>query len=100
LELIEKLIFFAVREIICSDMELENLDLRVLYPHGPAATHVGSVARWQKFQPKSSKGAAEKKSWLKEFVAKFWLNFIKSGRKGAAENFQKKFLIFSYDNHV
>jgi hypothetical protein len=57
------------------------------------------VARWQKFQPKSSKWAAEKKSWPKEFVAEFWLNLPKSGRKGAAENFQKKFLIFSYDNY-
>ena len=59
-----------------------------------------SVARWQKFRPKSSKGAAEKKSWPKEFVAEFWLILPKSGRKGAAENFQKKFLIFSCDNHV
>ncbi len=58
-----------------------------------------SVARWQKFRPKSSKGAAEKKSWPKEFVAEFWLILPKSGRKGAAENFQKKFLIFSCDNH-
>ncbi len=56
-----------------------------------------SVARWQKFRPKSSKGATEKKSWPKEFVAEFWLILPKSGRKGAAENFQKKFLIF---NHV
>ncbi len=45
-----------------------------------------SVARWQKFRPKSSKGAAEKKSWPKEFVAEFWLILPKSGRKGAAEN--------------
>jgi hypothetical protein len=59
-----------------------------------------SVARWQKFRPKSSKGAAENKSWQKEFVAEFWLILPKSGRKGAAENFQKKFLIFSCDNHV
>jgi hypothetical protein len=59
-----------------------------------------SVARWQKYRPKSSKGAAEKKSWPKEFVAEFWLILPKSGRKEAAENFQKKFLIFSCDNHV
>jgi hypothetical protein len=59
-----------------------------------------SVARWQKFRPESSKGAAEKKSRPKEFVAEFWLILSKSGRKGAAEYFQKKFLIFSCDNHV
>ncbi len=36
----------------------------------------------------------------KKFVAEFWLVLPKTGRKGAAENFQKKFLIFSCDNHV
>jgi len=35
----------------------------------------------------------------KKFVAEFWLILPKRGKKGAAENFQKKFLIFSYDNH-
>ena len=50
------------------------------------------VAR-QKFRPKSSKGATEKK-----FLAEFWLILPKTGRKGATENFQKKFLIFSCDN--
>jgi hypothetical protein len=49
---------------------------------------------------KKLKRARKKKSWPKEFVAEFWLILPKSGRKGAAENFQKKFLIFSYDNHV
>jgi len=39
-------------------------------------------------------------SWPKEFVAEIWLILPKSGRKGAAENFLKKFLIFSCDNHV
>jgi hypothetical protein len=47
------------------------------------------VAR-QKFRPKSSKGATKKK-----FLAEFWLILPKTGRKGAAENFQNKFLIFS-----
>ena len=64
---------------------------------GPAGSEeiLSSVARWQKFRPKSSKGATEKK-----FLAEFWLILPKTGRKGAAENFQKKFLIFSCDNHV
>ncbi len=35
----------------------------------------------------------------KKFVAEFWLILPKTGRKGAAENFQKKSLIFSCDNH-
>ncbi len=52
-----------------------------------------SVARWPKFRPKSSKGAGKKKSWLEEFMAEFWPNFTKSGRKGAEKNFLKKFLI-------
>ena len=52
--------------------------------------HVHSVARWQKFRPKSSKGAAEKKSWPKEIVAEFWLILPKSGRKGAAEKGPQK----------
>jgi hypothetical protein len=49
---------------------------------------------------KTCPAPAEKKSCPKEFVAEFWLILPKSGRKGAAENFQKKFLIFSCDNHV
>jgi hypothetical protein len=49
---------------------------------------------------KAPKGPQKKKSWPQEFEAEFWLILPKSGRKGAAENFQKKFLIFSYDNHV
>jgi hypothetical protein len=47
------------------------------------------VAR-QKFRPKRSKGATQKK-----FLAEFWLILPKTGRKGAAENVQNKFLIFS-----
>ncbi len=31
----------------------------------------------------------------KKFVAEFWLILPKTGRKGAAENFQKKFLILA-----
>jgi hypothetical protein len=34
----------------------------------------------------------EKKSWLEEFVAEFWSNLTKSGRKGNGENFLKKFI--------
>ena len=47
----------------------------------------------QKFRPKSSKRATKKK-----FLAEFWLILPKTGRKGAAENIQKMFLIFSCDN--
>ena len=47
------------------------------------------------FGQKAQKGPQKKK-----IVAEFWLILPKSGRKGAAENFQKKFLIFSCDNHV
>jgi hypothetical protein len=54
---------------------------------GPAVLPC-SVARWQKFRPKSSQGATEKK-----FVAEFWLP--KTGRKGAAENFQKSSLFLA-----
>jgi hypothetical protein len=49
---------------------------------------------------KKLKRGRRKKGWPKEFVAEFWLILPKSGRKGAAENFQKKFLIFSCHNHV
>jgi hypothetical protein len=42
---------------------------------------------------KAQKGR-EKKSWQEEYVAEFWPNFAKNGRKGAEVNFLKKFLIF------
>jgi hypothetical protein len=48
-----------------------------------------SVARWQKFRPKSPKGAAEKK-WPKEFVAEFWLNFSKNWQKRGRGKFSKE----------
>ena len=38
---------------------------------------------------------AQKGPQKKKFVAEFWLILPKTGRKGAAENFQNKFLIFS-----
>ena len=38
---------------------------------------------------------AQKGPQKKKFVAEFWLILQKTGRKGAAENFQNKFLIFS-----
>ena len=56
---------------------------------GPAVLPC-SVARWQKFRPKSSQGATEKK-----FVAEFWLILPKTGRKGAAENFHKSSLFLA-----
>jgi len=39
-----------------------------------------------------------KRGHKKKFPAEFWLILPKTGRKGAAENIQKKFLIFSCDN--
>ena len=39
-----------------------------------------------------------KRGHKKKFLAEFWLILPKTGRKGAAENIQKKFLIFSCDN--
>jgi hypothetical protein len=39
------------------------------------------------------KGAGENKGWPEDFVAEFWQNFTKSGRKGADEYFLKMFLI-------
>jgi hypothetical protein len=41
---------------------------------------------------KAQKGPG-KKSGPEESVVEFWQNFAKSGRKGAEENFLKKFLI-------
>jgi hypothetical protein len=38
---------------------------------------------------------AQKGPQKKKFVAEFWLILPKTGRKGAAENFQNKFFIFS-----
>jgi hypothetical protein len=49
-----------------------------------------SAARWQKFQPNSSKGVAEKKSWPKEFVAEFLLNFTKKWQKRGRRKFSKE----------
>jgi hypothetical protein len=45
---------------------------------------------------KAQKGPQKKKSWSKEFVAKFYQKVAEKG----PQNFQKKFLIFIYDNHV
>jgi hypothetical protein len=45
-----------------------------------------SVARWPKFRQNSSQGAGEKKSRPEEFLAEFWPNFTRSGRKGAKED--------------
>ena len=41
---------------------------------------------------------AQKGPQKKKFLAEFWLILPKTGRKGAAENIQKMFLIFSCDN--
>jgi hypothetical protein len=37
------------------------------------------------FGQEASKGPLKKYSWPEEFVAEFWPNFTKSGRKGAEE---------------
>jgi hypothetical protein len=49
---------------------------------------------------KAQKGP-QKKKMAERICGRILAEFLPiSGRKGAAENFQKKFLIFSYDNHV
>jgi len=58
-------------------------------------THTTSVAR---LPGRNSGQKAQKGPQKKKFLAEFWLILPKTGRKGAAENFQKKFLIFSCDN--
>ena len=57
---------------------------RTVYPVLPGGRNSGQ---------KAQKGPQKKK-----FLAEFWLILPKTGRKGAAENIQKKFLIFSCDN--
>jgi hypothetical protein len=47
-----------------------------------------SVARWQKLRPKNSKGAAEKKSWPKEF-------YQKVAEKGPQKIFKRSFLFLA-----
>jgi hypothetical protein len=42
---------------------------------------------------KAQKGLGKTKIWPQELVAEFLPNFTKNGRKGAGENFPKKFLI-------
>ena len=73
-----------------------------LYPPPPGLcvewrhpTHTTSVAR---LPGRNSGQKAQKGPQKKNFLAEFWLILPKTGRKGAAENFQKKFLIFSCDN--
>ena len=54
-----------------------------------------SVAR---LPGRNSGQKAQKGPQTKKFLAEFWLILPKTGRKGAAENIQKMFLIFSCDN--
>ena len=58
-------------------------------------THTTSVAR---LPGRNSGQKAQKGPQKKKFLAEFWLILPKTGRKGATENFQKKFLIFICDN--
>jgi len=60
-----------------------------------APPHTTSVAR---LPGRNSGQKAQKGPQKKKFLAEFWLILPKTGRKGAAENIQKKFLIFSCDN--
>ena len=50
---------------------------------GPAGSEeiLSSVARWQKFRPKSSKGAAEEKKICGRILADFTKNWQKRGRR-------------------
>jgi hypothetical protein len=48
---------------------------------------------------KAQKGPQKNKVARKNLWPNFGWILPKSGRKGVAENFQKNFLIFSYDNH-
>jgi hypothetical protein len=57
-----------------------------------APPHTTSVAR---LPGRNSGQKAQKGPQKKKFLAEFWLILPKTGRKGAAENFQNKFLIFS-----
>ncbi len=54
-----------------------------------ANIETASVARWQKFRPKSSKGAAEKKVGRKNLWPNFWLNFTKKWQKRGRRKFSK-----------
>jgi hypothetical protein len=63
-----------------------------IYENEPLV-HQKPIKKKKKFQPKSSKGAGEKKVGWKNMSP----NFARSGRKGAEVNFLKKFLLFSYD---
>ena len=58
----------------------------------PPPPHTTSVAR---LPGRNSGQKAQKGPQKKKFLAEFWLILPKTGRKGAAENFQNKFLIFS-----
>jgi hypothetical protein len=49
-----------------------------------------------KIPTKKLKRGREGKIWPEELVAEFWPNFTKSGRKGAEQNVERKFLILLY----
>jgi hypothetical protein len=57
------------------------------------APRVLNYCQVAKISAKKLKMGREKLSWPEEFVAKFRQNFAKSGRKGAAKYFLKKFNI-------
>jgi len=58
-------------------------------------SHPTSVAR---LPGRNSGQKAQKGPQKTKILAEFWLIIPKTGRKGAAENIQKKFLIFSCVN--
>jgi hypothetical protein len=53
-------------------------------------TSQSSVARCQKFRPKSSKGAAEKKKLAERICGQIWLNLTKKWQKRGRRNFSKE----------
>ena len=75
------------------DVNLVRLDRSPLSP--PPTPHWSSVLQGYQAEIPAKK---LKRGHKKKFLAEFWLILPKTGRKGAAENIQKMFLIFSCDN--
>ena len=77
------------------DVNLVRVDRSPLPSPPPNPPLEFSVAR---LPGRNSGQKAQKGPQKKKFLAEFWLILPKTGRKGAAENIQKMFLIFSCDN--
>ena len=74
------------------DMWPPDVNLRMYWAPPPPTPHWSSVLRGCQAEIPAKK---LKRGHKKKFLAEFWLILPKTGRKGAAENFQNKFLIFS-----